>query len=227
MKDMSISRAVIPPDPGVFSAWGMLTMDVVHNFTRTFPRLVEALDIEELNRLYRDMEQRGLRMLRGERQADENMQFVRTADMCYEGQGHHVEVPLPPGELRKKSRREIADRFHIIHEKRYGHRMERFPKIIHLRLKAIGRIKQIPILESAGTGAIPASAFKPEREVYWDKGFHLCRILERDALLPGNRIDGPAVVEEPHHTTLVDSGQTARIDGYRNLILENTAEVVR
>jgi N-methylhydantoinase A len=219
-RDLSISRVIIPANPGVFSAWGMLSMDIVHAFSQTFCRAVDTLDIRELNLIYQNMEDRGRAMLRQEGIADGSVDLQRSVDMCYEGQGHYVEVPMPDGKLKEETRAEISRRFHELHEVRYGHRMERTPKTINVRLKAIGRIEKAHPKEQQGTAAIPGNAFKPERKVYWEGQLNLWKVVERNRLLPGNRIAGPAIVEEPHHTTVVWPGQVVIVDGFKNLIIE-------
>jgi N-methylhydantoinase A len=219
-RDLSISRVIIPPNPGVFSAWGMLSMDIVHAFSQTFCRAVDTLDIRELNLIYREMEDRGRAMLVEEGIANESVDLKRSADMCYEGQGHYVEVPMPNGNLEEKTKGEISSRFHELHQVRYGHRMERTPKTINVRVKATGRIQKTTPKELQGTAAIPDCAFKPERKVYCEGQFTLWRVVERDRLLPGNRIAGPVIIEEPHHTTVVWPDQIVSVDGFKNLIVE-------
>jgi N-methylhydantoinase A len=220
-RDLSISRVIIPPNPGVFSAWGMLSMDIVHAFSQTFCRAVDTLDIRELGLIYRDMEDQGRAMLREEGIADDSVDLKRSVDMCYEGQGHYVEVSMPGGNLEDKTRAEISSRFHQLHQVRYGHRMERTPKTINIRLKAIGRIRKTLPKEQQGAAAIPDRAFKPERKVYCEGQFTLWKMVERDRLLPGNKIAGPVIVEEPHHTTVVWPEQIVSVDGFKNLIIES------
>jgi N-methylhydantoinase A len=218
--DLSISRIVIPQNPGVLSAWGMLSMDVAHGFVQTFAWSMDRLDIQELNRIFQNMEARGLAMLRDDRVPDEAMEFRRSIDMCYQGQGHYVEVPVPGGELAIDLLKEISGRFHALHQIRYGHRMERIPKTINVRVKAIGKIKKRPPKEYPLTKAIPDSAFKPERRVHFEGVSAPWKVVERDRLPPGNSLTGPVIVEEPHHTTVVRPKQTVSVDRYGNLIIE-------
>jgi N-methylhydantoinase A len=219
-RELSISRVVIPPNPGVLSAWGMLSMDIAHGFAQTFARPMDMLDVRELNRIFQDMEERGLAMLRYDRIPEDAMEFRRSMDMCYQGQGHYVEVPVPGGELAEESLAQISGRFHALHEVRYGHRMDRVPKTINVRVKAVGKIKRRLAKEYPLTEAVPDAAFKRERKVYFEGVAARWKIVERNGLLPGNRLAGPAIVEEPHHTTVVWPEQHASVDRYGNLIIE-------
>jgi N-methylhydantoinase A len=218
-RDMGISNVIIPPNPGVFSAWGMLTMNLVHSYAQTYFRSMDALDLRELGDVYQDMENSGLEMLREENISRSAIEFVRSLDMCYEGQGHYVEVPLPDRELREGAKVEIINAFHRLHEIKYGHQMDAPPRVTNVRLKAIGKIKEMQIREVKQDKGIPYSALKPKRKVYLGGDFVECQIYDRYKLLYGNIIDGPAIVEEPFHTTVVMPDQTLNVDKFGNLII--------
>jgi N-methylhydantoinase A len=218
-KDMSISRVIIPPTPGVFSARGMLTMDITHTFARTYARSLSVLDMEELAGIYREMEESARSMLCEEGIAGEAMDFVRSVDMCYEGQGHYVEVLVPQGAMGATTRQTIIDSFHSHHRIKYGHQMEAPPKTINVRMKAVGRIREIPIKRNPEVRKVSPAAFKKPRKVYSDGDFAEWRVLDRALLVSGNSIAGPIIVEEPHHITVVMGGQTAKVDRYRNLVI--------
>ncbi len=219
-RDLAVSRVVIPPQPGVFSALGMLSMDIVHAYAQTHARSMDALDVGELNRIYQEMENRGLAMLKKEGIPEGAIEYRRSLDMCYEGQGHSVEVPVPEGDLEESSKAEITGRFHNLHQVRYGHRMDRTPKTINVRARVIGKIVKAPLKPYPENPAIPEDAFKPARDVYFEGRFGPWRVLERSRLPAGNALDGPVIVEEPHHTTVVWPGQKLRIDAFLNLILD-------
>lgn len=217
--DMSISRVIIPPTPGVFSARGMLTMDITHTFAQTYARSMDAIDINELVQIYGEMEKRGRAMLKEEGIPEAAMRFVRSVDMCYEGQGHYVEVPVPEGSLGKTARQSIIDSFHALHRVRYGHQMEAPPKTINVRMKAIGKIKEIPVKKNQEVRKIALKAFKTPRKVYSDGAIAEWKVVDRNMLVAGNSVAGPAIVEEPHHITVVMPGQTMKVDRYRNLVI--------
>ena len=220
-RDMSMAKAIIPLAPGVFSARGMLTMDITHGFSQTLARSIDALDVRELTGVFTEMERQGLTMLREEKIPDDAMEFVRSIDMCYEGQGHYVEVPVSEAELGKDARGALSTRFHDLHEIKYGHRMEAPVKTINVRMKAIGRIPKMPIQEFDLTDRIPSASIKSTRKVYLEGRFAEVSILDRAKLLPGNTISGPAIVEEPHHTTVVWHGQQVSVDRFLNLVISS------
>ena len=218
-RDIGASCVIIPTSPGVFSAWGMLTMNLVHSYAQTYFRSMDALDIRELKNMYQDMESSGLEMLREENIPENAMEFIRSLDMCYEGQGHYVEVPLSDRELGEDARVEIGNAFHHFHEIKYGHQLAAPPRVTNVRLKAIGNIKELQIKEVKQGRAIPPNALKPKRKVYLGGAFVECQIYDRYKLLCGNVIDGPAIIEEPLHTTVVMPEQIVNVDRFGNLII--------
>ena len=132
---------------------------------------------------------------------------------------HYVEVPLPDRELGENARVEIVNAFHRFHEIKYGHRIDSPPRVINVRLKAIGKIKEMQITEVKQDKGIPDRALKSKRKVYLGGDFIDCQIYDRSQLLYGNIINGPAIIEEPLHTTVVMPGQTLNVDKFGNLII--------
>ncbi len=218
-RDLGISNVIIPPNPGAFSAWGMLTMNLVHSYAQTYFKSMDALDLGELDSIYQDMQNRGLEMLRGENISRSASEFIRSLDMCYDGQGHYVEVPLPDRKLGEDAKAEIVNAFHRLHEIKYGHQIDAPPRVINIRLKAIGKIREIQIRELKQGKEIPHGAFRPKRKVYLGGELVECRIYDRYRLLGGNVIDGPAIIEEPLHTTVVMPEQTLNVDNFGSLII--------
>jgi N-methylhydantoinase A len=218
-RDMGISRVIIPTSPGVFSAWGMLTTNLVNSYAQTHFRSMNTLNIRELENIYQDMENSGLEMLREENIPENAVEFIRSLDMCYEGQGHYVEVPLSNRELGDDAKTEISNAFHRFHEIKYGHQLDAPPRVTNVRLKAIGKIKDIQISEVKQGKEVPPSALKPKRKAYLGRDFVECQIYDRYKLLYGNVIDGPAIIEEPLHTTVVMPEQTLNVDRFGNLII--------
>lgn len=218
-KDMSIPRVIIPTSPGVFSARGTLTMNLVHTYARTCARALARLDAGELENIFREMEKEALATLTSEGMTREKIEFTRSLDMGYESQHYYIETPMKGGEIKEGSKKDIAEGFERIHEAKYGHRIQAPLIITNVRLKATGAIKDIPVTEIKKGKQIHQSAIKPARKVYLDGGFVDASIYERAGLLCGNTITGPAIVEEPFHTTVVMPGQTLEVDRFGNLII--------
>ena len=223
-KDMSISKIIIPRSPGVFSARGILTMNLVHMYTRAYACPMDKLDIRELEDIYRDMESSARETLTAEGMSEDKIEYSRSLDMGYESQHYFIETPVPGDKLNIDSKKTVGDAFEKLHETKYGHRIDAPLAVTNIRLKATGNIKDVPVTEIEQGKEIPLDAIKPKRQVYLDGGFVDATIYERDRLLCGNVITGPAIVEEPFHTTVVMPGQTLELDRLGNLIIHSGGE---
>jgi N-methylhydantoinase A len=220
-KDMSISRIIIPPAPGVFSARGILAMNLVHTYANAYVHAMDELNIQELEGIYRDMEHSAFKLLVAEGMSEDAIDCARSLDICYEGQRYYIETPLPTGKLNENDKimREIRDSFERLYEKRYGHLMKAPLRTINARVKATGKVKEIPLSEIKRGTEIPRTAIKKRRKVFLEGDFVESQIYERSGLLWGNTIDGPAIIEEPFHTTVVMPNQTLHVDKLGNLII--------
>jgi N-methylhydantoinase A len=194
-------------------------MDITHTFVQTFTRSMDAMDINELAAIYGEMEKTARSMLKDESIGEEAMRFVRSVDMCYEGQGHYVEVPVPDGVLGQLAQQRIVDSFHALHRAKYGHDMAAPLKTINVRMKAIGKIKEIPVKKNPEVRKVKDNAFKVPRKVFSEGAASEWKVIDRGLLLSGNSVSGPAIVEEPHHITVVMPSQTMKVDRYRNLVI--------
>ena len=123
MNSMASEAVIIPPSPGVFSARGILTMNLVHRYARAYARSMDRLDIQELEAVYKDMENSALEILSAEGMSKDEIEFARSLDMCYESQLYSIETPVPDGKLMENSKIEIGNAFESLHETKYGHRI--------------------------------------------------------------------------------------------------------
>jgi len=215
-KDLEISTIIIPFAPGVFSAWGMLSTDFVHNFVHTYISDTDRLDFEVVNALYDEMFEEAMDLFSKEGVGKRDMEFIRTVDMRYQGQGHYVEVLLPFGNLGDAAKDQMVQSFRAAHESKYGHQLEAPTESVNFRLKAIGKIKDVKMKELP-TLPMPKTALKGRRRVFLEGEFIECPVYERTQLRAGNHIGGPAILEEPVHTTVLTAEQSLDIDKYGNL----------
>jgi N-methylhydantoinase A len=221
-KDMSIRRVIIPRLPSVFCTHGLLVADVAYSFSETHISLLDELPIQELDDIYSAMEDKAVKLLKETRVPESAIALNRYADMKYEGQGHHVQVPLPGGRLSEKVKEELKKTFKGLHERKYGHVMEAAEMIVNLRLNGIGKTSLKELLKKIPKGGKnpPRDSLKKSRKIYLDGDSFDCDIYERDALVCGNVINGPAIVEEAAHTTLVFSNEILTVDEYGNLVID-------
>lgn len=224
MRELRVKKVIIPTEPAVFSAWGMLMTDLRRDYIRTLITRTDQVEPHRLNDIYSDMEGQALQEMAAEGVDEGDMAFQRFADMRYMGQEHTVKVPLPNGQITAEAMPDINERFHKLHEQTYTFRLETPVELVNYHVTALGHVKQPEIRKLDGGLGDLSSAQKETRRVNFDElGFHESAIYERDLLPVGVSLRGPAVVEEPASTTVVFPDQKLTIDEYGFLHIEMAA----
>lgn len=222
-RELGIGRVVIPIAPGHFSAFGMLVSDLRRDFVSTWFTSLAAAPFTRMEDIFQAMEGEGREAIRRSGIATTDVTVSRSADMRYVGQEHAVAVELPLDLFRNEDRAGIKRRFDATHDIRYGHAAEREPaEIVSLR-SAITGVLNKPRFEHIASGgdAPPHHAARGRRQVSFDgRGFVSTPIFDRTKLLAGNRVAGPALVEEHASTTVVFAGDALTVDEYGNLVIE-------
>ena len=141
--------------------------------------------------------------------------------MRYQGQEHAVTVDLPDAVFKRRDRKAIKRLFDEMHELRYGTSApQENAEIVSLRATVTGLMKKpTPAKIRRGTAAVPKAAFTGKRRVYVGGSFRLAPTYRRAALLAGNKISGPALIEEHASTTVLLSGDRCEVDAYGNLVI--------
>lgn len=206
--ELSIPTVVIPPEPGNFSATGMMLADARLDSAQTFVGALDAAAVAAMNETFVEMEQQAAEALRQEIGVT-NMLFERAAEMRYRGQRHNIKVPLPkldgPAAIR-----EIFDRDY---ERRYGHADTRAAAEIQaLHLSAFGVLPRPDLSQfhRKPDGAEPARGTRP---VFFSRADSWLdtRILDRYELAAGFSGAGPAIIEEYGATTVIWPGDRYEI----------------
>ena len=222
-RELQIATVVIPRAPGHFSAYGMLVADLRRDFVSTwFTPLAEA-PFAVMEALFADMETRGrATVTRG--QATLTATTVRrAADMRYVGQEHAVTVDLPLELFQTQDRDGIKSRFDAVHQTRYGFSVaQEKAEIVSLRSAIVGEMRKPPFEHIAQGGPQPQpEALRGTRAVYFaGAGYVDTPTYQRSALKAGNRIAGPALIEEHASTTVMHPGDTLEVDAFGDLIID-------
>jgi N-methylhydantoinase A len=205
--ELSIPTIVIPPEPGNFSAIGMLLADARIDTSKTFVGVLSEKTVPAMAEIFAAMEEESAGALAAEF-ATSDAFFERHAEMRYRGQRHNIKVPVSG----LKEAAQIRAAFERDYKRRYGHADAKTPAEFQaLHLSAFARLKQPEIarLPRAAAKSQPAQL----RKIYignaggWLDG----QIFHRDALEPGFSATGPAVIEEYGSTTLVWPGDRFEI----------------
>lgn len=224
-RELGVRRVVIPPIPAVFSALGMLMADVRLDVVETGIRTVRRSAADEVEAAFSRLEAECEQRLTAGSLRFESLEFLRAADMRYVGQEHTVTVPVPPARPGAMDTAAALKRtFDSAHEQRYSHSAPEEPaQIVSLRVSAVGKLTKPDLVKVPAGEPLPPPAARTgsRRVVFQPKAAAVdTPVYARAALLAGNRIAGPAVIEEPTATTLLRPGDALEVDGFGNLLLE-------
>lgn len=207
---LRIRQVMIPAMPGALSAVGMLFADTVRDYSRTV--MVAGNAIETLDGLYAALEDRA----RADFAAEGLHGSVhRTLDIRYRGQGYELNVAYDP-----QAPAQALEAFHRQHQQRYGFADAARPlELVNLRLRMVAAgAPYAPARRELTVGDGSAGSYA-ERDVFHHGRFFPSRFYRRDALVPGDRIDGPAMITEYTSATALPPDCTALVDGFGNLII--------
>ncbi len=220
-QELGIPKVIVPLNPGLASALGLLMTDVKNTYVTTLIQDLASLDVSKLDSMYAEMEAKALVLLKDEGIDIKDVTFNRSVDMRYVGQSYELEVPVSEGELRPEELRRMEEKFYLEHERTYGHFTRNEPvETVTVRLVGVGSIKKAGLrkLMMGGESApVPIS----KRKVFFGEidGFLDTLVYDRYSLSPGNVVMGPAIVPDPDATTIIHPGYKAEIDGYGNMVI--------
>lgn len=200
--ELGIQQVVLPPAPGVFSAFGMICADVTRAYVRTHIAPVDEQALAAVRALLDGLQLDAVREF-AEFGLDRAPRTTASLDLRYAGQAHTVSVPFHDTE----GPRDAISRFHDLHHARYGFSEPGTSvDVVNVRLEATV-VREHPTLSGAttGEGARATATVYLGREV-------AATFVDRAALLPGHLLPGPAVIEEATSTTVVPQGWTAHSD---------------
>ncbi len=208
---LRIPRVLVPAMPGALSAVGILLADTVRDYSRTV--MLPGANIGELNGSFAEIERRG-----AEEFAAQNLAGVaqRSVDLRYRGQGYEINVGYDPMAAGRS-----MEVFHDAHRQRYGFADAARPvEIVNVRLRMIAASEPYEPERRALRAGDGSGACYAEREVYFDGGARMTRFYRREDLIPGDVIEGPAMITEYTAATLVLPGCRAYVDELSNLVIE-------
>ena len=217
---LGIRTVLIPRLPGALSAWGMLNVDITRDYSRTVMRDLSDTAEPELAPLLAEIEQDAQVDLEAAGLSAIPAIFSASADIRYRGQGYELAIPLESDDGQT-----LEDRFHVAHQRRFDHSHSDWAtELVTLRLRATIPVPrpQLPAAESGG-GPDAAHALLGNTTLITDTGEAEAPLYDREALLPNNRINGPAVLAQTDSTTFLPPNWAARVDSHLNLILERVS----
>jgi len=202
---LGIGKILVPPNPGVLSAFGMLLSDVIKDYSRSFPRTGKEIDILEMEEAYTVLEDNARSDLREEGFGNGRTMLRRSIDMRYKRQSHELTVPY--------SAKLISD-FHLLYNRRYGHCDENEEvETVNLRLKGIGLVNK-PVLEPLPLREKEEDAVMDKVPLFFRGEEYEALVIDREKLSQDDLIEGGALVTEYTATTFIPPGYRGAVNRY-------------
>ena len=224
-EELEIPFIIVPVNPGLFSAMGLLVSDVVHSYMRAVMKTVDEASPSGLEELFRELEEEGRKSLKEDGFTLDKMIFLRELDARYIGQSFELTIPAPRG-FTKKNLQRVVDIFSEKHRSVYGYSAEEEPvELVNARLRAVGMIAKPRLKTYREAGPEPSKGSMIERrEVFFEDldRYMECPVYARERLETGNRVEGPAIMEQYDSTTVIYPGWSAQVDEFKNLKMTRT-----
>jgi N-methylhydantoinase A len=216
-ESLAVPTVMIPARPGALSAFGILVSDVVKDYSRTLLWRIagdsrQAVPQARLQKEFRKLEVAARQEFRAE-QWRGALQFERSLDLRYRGQGYELNVPAT---------KDVGARFDDEHQRRYGyHHAGREIELVTVRLRARLRIPPAKAFRSRASRK-PAPRVTPVEHapVFFRDKSRITPVFERGKLVPGRALRGPAVITEYSATTVIPPGKRFWLDASGNLVIE-------
>jgi N-methylhydantoinase A len=222
-RELGVGRIVVPLGTisAAWSAFGTLCADILHVYEKS-DLLSQPFDLEHINRCFLELEAEGRGQLEEDGIEAGRIEIQRFLEVKYRMQIHQLSVPVPSGELDEAALEKVLEQFERIYESFYGKGSayrEAGLEIGLFKVNAIGKMIKpaIPELGGGESGAAPVS-----RSIYWrDAGAQIeTPVYTGQELMPGQVVSGPAVVEYPETTVVVQSYARGWLDPSGSFIIE-------
>lgn len=228
LHDVGIARALVPRYPGVTSAMGCLIADNRHDYVQTINTVLDALDEQALAAFMQSHVDEGMALLAASQTLFVSREASFELDMAYAGQTHAVAVPVSiavdNGVVEAINQEQIAAAFDATYTRSFGRLLSGgVRRIINLR-SAITGIRPKFDLHTLAPSECPSTDTPPiartTRQVHFGTQWYDTAIHDRLSLPVGTLIPGPAILEQPDTTVLIEPGLQGRVDEFGNTIID-------
>jgi N-methylhydantoinase A len=223
-RELEIPRVLVPRHPGILCALGLLLSDLKTNYaqTRLMPATLDSL--ARMTGTFDELQARAAAWFDHEGIEPDARSLRRTVDMRYAGQNYELPVAFPDEPAGPALLKALTAAFERAHEQSYGYVAPEEPvQAVTFRLEAVGAVRRASLTEPPDASTAVTAARTGERDVWLPEagGVVRCPVYDREALGPGHRIAGPAIIEQMDATTLLLPAQHAHVDRFVSLIIAN------
>jgi len=216
--ELSINKVLVPRNPGVLSALGTLTVDVVHDRAESCINLLTEIDINDLNKIFKKMEDEVTTQLESEGFHKEKRVIERSVDVRYLGQVKTLSIPIGNKKIKDKDIKEIDEQFFKSYEENYRYITDKIPLEV-----AVARVRARGIQDKLNLPEIDSKQDpnpKSSREVIFEREKHDTPVYNREDFGPGSSMDGPVIIDQLDCTTVISPSWKINVDTFGNLLID-------
>ncbi len=220
-RKLGAPRVVLPVGAGVMSALGLLASPLAFEVARSRNARLDALGAAQFAQLMDEVAGEAAAFLTAAGLAGSDIVVDRRVDLRHRGQGHELEIALPPGEAPAESFARLPGLFAGRYRAMFGvDALDEPLELVTLTAEARSPVPDLPRAEPDAGAA--GSSFKGERLAYVPERtrFESVPVHDRYRLRSGDRIPGPALIEERESTCLLRDGDVAAVDAQLNLVVD-------
>ncbi|HBZ09986.1 MAG TPA: hydantoinase/oxoprolinase family protein [Bacillus bacterium] len=219
MEIAEIPRAVIPMHPGQFSAVGFMYSDARVDLQRTVQMTSKKFDISRANEVFQQLKNAGLEDLSSQGYTD-NYNIITSIEMRYLGQNYELDIPFNEEEINEENVQTIWNTFHSMHDDRFGFKIDgEVMEVVTFKVTIISKTDK-PAAKKIARANGSQAVQKDERMVRFDQESLMTTIYDRETLLDGHEIVGPAIIEENASSTIVGPQHKLTVDSFGNMHIE-------
>jgi len=217
--ELEIPVMIIPKESSIFCAAGMLRSDLKHDFVRTYATLLQVADSAKFRESFKTMKREGTRLLISEGIPENRILYNYALDLRYVKQYHEISIKITDKTAENADFDTIARCFHQEHNKRFGYSLEEEEtpvELINLRLVCIGKTQKPDLQQEKYDGVDPTRAYKKSRKIFLplQKKFEEVDVFDGFSLKYGNKVAGPAIIEQINTTTFVTPEYNVMVDQF-------------
>ncbi len=194
-RELEIPTVVVPPMPGLFSAFGMLVADMMHDLQASVVQIVDEIDPSALEAKFGELEAKARSLMEEAGIDAASVEMLRRADCCYLGQGETIQVDVSAESIRRESLDRVVEAFVQAHRRQWNFDQPDRPiRLVNIRLRVVGKIGMFA--EGARVERRGAARAEGTARIRFADGWREVSRYRRDQLKGGDRLQGPLVVEE-------------------------------
>lgn len=218
-EELAIKKIIVPSNPGLFSALGLLYTNVKHTFVKSIRSKLQEITPQLLQQEFTTLEAKGTKILKEEGFTPSTITHQHFADLRYFGQGFELLVDLSNISFAgKDSLTQLKKAFNSKHQAVYGYDLpDEEIEVVNLRINSLGIIKN-PSLQKIPRGkkTPPPESLITHRPVFFEQlqEFQEIPIYSRAKLLAGNVLSGPLIIEQYDTTTVVPPSWEVVVDDF-------------